>query len=65
MVVEEPGQIGEPPPAVTVGYGVMVTEACVLQPLAPSVTVYIVDEPGFAVTVAPVVALNPVPGDHV
>lgn len=36
-----------------------------MQPAAPDpVTVYVVVEPGAAFTVAPVVALNPVEGDH-
>jgi len=43
-----------------------ITVAVLLQP-APlnPVTVYVVVEPGFAVTVAPVVADKPVEGDHV
>jgi hypothetical protein len=50
----------------TVGLGVMVTVEVFasVQPLVVPVTVYVVDEPGVAVTVEPVVALSPVEGVH-
>ena len=65
--VELPLQIvGEAGETVTVGNGVTVTvTVCVpLHPLAVPVAVYVVVEDGLAVTVAPVVALNPPAGDH-
>jgi hypothetical protein len=52
---------------VTVGSGVTVTVTVWLalhEPLVP-VTVYVLVDAGLAVTVAPVVALKPVPGAHV
>jgi hypothetical protein len=49
------------------GLTVTATVAVLLQPVTPlvPVTVYVVFEAGFAVTVAPVVADKPVEGDHV
>jgi len=44
---------------------VTVTVCVLVHPAEVPVTVYVVVEPGLAVTVAPVVALRPVPGDHV
>ena len=54
-------------PALTVGIGLTVTttKSVEVQPEADvPVTVYDVVKLGFAVTDAPVVALNPVDGDH-
>ena len=52
---------------VTVGLGVTVTTEVTVpvQPPAVPVIVYVVVVAGFAVTLTPVVALNPVPGLHV
>jgi hypothetical protein len=44
---------------------VTVTCAVAVQPLAVPVTVYVIVEEGLAETLAPVVALRPVAGDHV
>jgi hypothetical protein len=62
-----PAQIGEFEPAVVVGIGLTVmVEVAVPVPQAPvPVTVYVVVVLGEAVTVAPVVALNPAAGDQV
>jgi hypothetical protein len=52
---------------VTTGTGFTVTVTCAVavQPSASPVTVYVVVEAGVAVTVEPVVELNPVEGLHV
>ena len=47
------------------GLTVTVTVAVLEQPEVVPVTVYVVVEPGLAVTEEPVVALRPVPGLHV
>jgi hypothetical protein len=52
---------------VTLGIGLMVTVTCVVELhelLSVPVTVYVVVVFGLAVTVAPVVALNPIAGLH-
>lgn len=67
-VVELPAQIvTEVGETVTLGeaFTVIVDVAVFVQPLAVPVTVYVVVVVGEAVTVAPVVVFNPVPGDHV
>lgn len=64
-VVEFPAQIVADA-TVTVGVGFTVTRAvaeAVHEPVVP-ITVYVVVTVGLAVTVAPVVALNPVDGDQ-
>ncbi len=52
---------------VTFGRGFTFTVTCAVfeQPPLVPVTMYVVVELGFAVTVAPVVPLNPVAGDQV
>ena len=47
-----------------IGFTVTVTCAVAVHPFASAVTVYVVVEVGVAVTLAPVVALNPVAGLH-
>jgi hypothetical protein len=69
ILVELPGHIvGETAVAFTVGSGATVigTVAVLVHPF-PSVpvTVYVIEEPGVAFTVPPVVALNPVEDAHV
>ena len=67
-VVDEPEQIAtfEPPLMVGSVFTLTVTIAVLEQPAAlVPVTVYVVVEPGLAVTLVPVVADKPVPGDHV
>ena len=51
---------------VTTGIGFIVTVTCAVEvhPLASPVTVYVVVEDGFAVTLEPVVALSAVDGLH-
>ena len=51
---------------VTTGTGFTVTVTCAVavHPSASPVTVYVVVDVGFAVTIEPVVALSPVAGDH-
>jgi hypothetical protein len=62
QMVEEPvGVMLTVPPGFTVTTCVAVEEPQALD----VVTVYVCEVPGLAVTVAPVVALNPVAGDHV
>jgi hypothetical protein len=48
-----------------IGLTVTVTCAVAVHPRASPVTVYVVVEVGLAVTDEPVVALNPVAGDHI
>jgi len=50
---------------VGVGFTVIVTVALAEHVPVVPVTVYVVVAPGVAVTLLPVVALRPVPGDHV
>jgi hypothetical protein len=66
--VDAPEQIATFEPPLIVGNGLTVTAivAVLEQPLASvPVIVYVVEEDGLAVTLAPVVADNPVPGDQV
>jgi hypothetical protein len=67
IVVDEPLQIATPAPALMMGkvFTVTVVVAAPLHPAVVPVIVYVVVPIGFAITVAPVVADNPVPGDHV
>ena len=66
--VDEPTQIATLEPALTVGreLTLTVTVALLIQPIAVivPVTVYVVVAMGLAVTVPPVVADSPAPGDH-
>jgi hypothetical protein len=61
------GQIATSAPALTAGVAFTETNlvAVPLQPLVVPVTVYVVVAVGVAVTLAPVVAVSPVDGDHV
>ena len=68
MLPVEAAHTGSGPAIVHVGFGltVTVTVAVEVHPAAlVPVIVYVVVDAGFAVTLAPVVALNPVAGDHV
>jgi hypothetical protein len=65
--VEAPLQIAtlEPPLITGIKFTVTVTAAVLLQPAAlVPVTVYVIVDVGLAVTLAPVVADNPVDGDQ-
>ena len=65
--VELPLQIAISPLKVTTGFGITVTVICALfvaHPFTVPEIKYVVVEAGVAVTALPVVALNPLEGDH-